>query len=864
MADRIGQQLGQYRLTRLIGKGGFAEVYLGEHVRMLTQFAVKVLHAQLSSQEEARFQEEARIVASLNHPHIIHLHDYAVHDGTPYLVMDYAPTGTLRTQFPRGTAQPPGAILPYVAQVADALHFAHGQRLIHRDVKPENMLLDANNQVLLSDFGIAVILQSSSYKAAQEVLGTTAYIAPEQMQGRASSASDQYSLAVLIYEWLSGAPPFQGSMTEVMAKHLFTEPPRLRERVRTISPAIEAVVMGALSKDPEDRFPSVASFASAFEDACQAVPVLLFMAPSLVDAPEALEQSVTPPAPEALAAPAAPEPARPASSALQALQALTELGHTPPAIQALQALVEPPPPPSPPAQRTTVRPRPAAPKITDPFPREPEAPEIVDAPPMWPPAPETPEPSPMRYAVPPMPEPPAPPVQSSRNAPKTSGFLLDTQPSMPIVLSAPPAERGAGARPEPPAAALPPAFSAPPAPNVPPAFSTRGAPPVVESQPSFAKRVLGPTWREVNWIPASAPPSAAPGSPPPGPPSRGISRRTVLLGGMVGLIAVGGTLTWLGVSKLTGQAAHPSSTTPTSSKTRTPTATPVRPGATLYTYTGHSAYLRCVSWSPDGKRIASASDDHTVQIWDALTGAHPVTYTGHAAEVLAVAWSPDGSMLASGSRDDTLRIWNPATQQKIHTFTFGGRVIAVAWSHDGKYLAAGSWDGSIQVWSTSDWKQIQKIDASAEINMLSWSPDNIHVAAANDASQVVIWNATSGNKTYTYNGHNTTVLSVAWSPDGKLIASGDKLPGKTVQCWDSTSGKPLWSAIVAGQTPSLAWSPSGSSLAAGGDNASLLNPQTGTHLTTHEGDTWALAWSPDGKYLASGGQATTVQVWQAS
>ena len=210
-----------------------------------------------------------------------------------------------------------------------------------------------------------------------------------------------------------------------------------------------------------------------------------------------------------------------------------------------------------------------------------------------------------------------------------------------------------------------------------------------------------------------------------------------------------------------------------------------------------------------------------------MTGAHAVTYKGHTAEVLAVAWSPDGTMLASGSRDDSLRIWSAATQEKVHTFNFGGRVIAVEWSHDGKYLVAGSWDGSIQVWNTSTWKQIQKIPTMAETNMISWSPDNIHFAAANDSSQVVIWNATSGNKTYTYQGHNTTVLSVAWSPDGKQIVSGDKLPGKTVQCWDSTSGKPIWSATVAGQTP-------------------------------------ALAWSPDGKYIASGGQSGAVQVWLAT
>src|SRR5262249_44085734 len=128
-----------------------------------------------------------------------HLHDYAVHDGAPYLVMDLAPNGTLRTLFPKGTPQAPGDILPYVMQVAEALHFAHSQQVIHRDVKPENMLLNEDNQVLLSDFGLPVVLQNPAYKAAQEALGTAIYMAPEQLQGRAFPVSDQYALAVLIY-----------------------------------------------------------------------------------------------------------------------------------------------------------------------------------------------------------------------------------------------------------------------------------------------------------------------------------------------------------------------------------------------------------------------------------------------------------------------------------------------------------------------------------------------------------------------------------------------------------------------------------------------------------------------------------------
>src|SRR5579872_3730017 len=179
--SRVGQQLGNYRLLKLLGVGGFAEVYLGEHVYLNTQAAIKVLQTRLAGDERERFLQEARIVARLVHPHIVRVLEFGVEAETPFLVMDYAPNGTLRGRLPRGVSLEPSAILPYVRQVAEALHYAHTQGLIHRDVKPENMLLGHADEVLLSDFGIALIVQSTHFENAQEVFGTASYMAPEQI-----------------------------------------------------------------------------------------------------------------------------------------------------------------------------------------------------------------------------------------------------------------------------------------------------------------------------------------------------------------------------------------------------------------------------------------------------------------------------------------------------------------------------------------------------------------------------------------------------------------------------------------------------------------------------------------------------------
>lgn len=270
MQDRVGQQIGNYRLVRLLGQGGFAQVYLGEHVYLKTQAAIKILSVELENDGRRQFLDEAQTIARLVHPNIIRILDFGVegNSNTPYLVMDYAPGGTIRQRYPKGTQLPLGTVVPYVKQIASALHYAHSQHVIHRDVKPGNILLNQANNIFLSDFGIATIAHNTASQRTDDlIIGTVAYMAPEQIQGKPRPASDQYALGIVVYEWLCGDRPFLGSFTEIVAQQMSAAPRPLRERLPTISPDVQEVVMIAMAKNPGERFSSVEVFAQALEQA---------------------------------------------------------------------------------------------------------------------------------------------------------------------------------------------------------------------------------------------------------------------------------------------------------------------------------------------------------------------------------------------------------------------------------------------------------------------------------------------------------------------------------------------------------------------------------------------------------------------
>jgi outer membrane protein assembly factor BamB len=276
MADLTGKQLGNYHLRRMLGQGGSATVYLGEHIHLETLAAIKVLDIQMGSDELANFRHEARTIAHLLHPGIVRVLDFGVEDNMPFLVMDYAPNDTLRQRYPKGFRLPLPIIISHVTQVAQALQYAHDRKVIHRDVKPENMLLGIDRQVLLSDFGIAVVHETSRALHTLDKFGTPPYMAPEQFEGKPLPASDQYALGIVVYEWLCGSRPFSGEPLAIMYQHLNVPPPPLQKKMAAISPVVESVVLKALAKDPMQRFATIEDFAKALEQAGQAQEATLF------------------------------------------------------------------------------------------------------------------------------------------------------------------------------------------------------------------------------------------------------------------------------------------------------------------------------------------------------------------------------------------------------------------------------------------------------------------------------------------------------------------------------------------------------------------------------------------------------------
>ena len=265
--NRVGQLLmGKYRLIRYLGGGGFAQVYQAEHIHLPQRFvAIKTLTPGFASEDIKQFYQEAQALALLNHPGIVRLLDSDIEGHVPFIVMEYAPNGSLGQHVARGQRLPLPPVVGYVRQIAAAMQFAHDHHLIHRDVKPGNILLGKQNELLLSDFGIAQLTRSMRTHSVLDVIGTVIYMAPEQLLGKPTRASDQYALGVMVYEWLTGRPPFLGTTLQLSMQHIQTAVPPLRQYSFMLPQLVEDVVLRALAKNPEDRFVCVSAFADALE-----------------------------------------------------------------------------------------------------------------------------------------------------------------------------------------------------------------------------------------------------------------------------------------------------------------------------------------------------------------------------------------------------------------------------------------------------------------------------------------------------------------------------------------------------------------------------------------------------------------------
>src|SRR6266571_4105670 len=613
-----GQQIDRYRIVRQLGSGGMGDVYLAEDARIEQQVAIKVIRAEVSpypdahaTQEAARlFQREARAIVKLDHPHTLPLYDYGeerIGNMTViYLVMPYRREGSLSDWLrQRGQAGllSPQEVAHFVSQAASALQHSHDRQIIHQDVKPSNFLLRSRHEtptrpdVLLADFGIARFSTATS-SASQAIRGTPTSMAPEQWEGHPVPATDQYALAVMAYELLTGRPPFQGAPGPLMYQHLTVLPPPPSSVNPRLSGELDTVLLHALAKRPEQRFASVTAFANAFQQAVQGMreaeaPTLRAAAPtppdlgdiravlaiSPTEAQAGTTRTLTLPGGRQVRVPV------PAGARDGQVVRLEGQGEVSPAGGPAGALIltllvksaEEAPPSLAPASATgaeeTVR-------TATPEAATPSAP-IVSA-------------TGSQATA-------SPPAQPERSTPPSSEVSLtevatpSSQASLPTDLALP-------------------------------------------SKPSMGRPAeispVNQAEQQTDIVPADRP-SRSPETVTAQPTPRGISRRTIVVG-LAGLAVVGvagGGLLWLTRSQ----------------QPATPTSLSV--GTTLYTYRGHSNGVNGVAWSPDGRRIASGSNDETVQLWNAADGGHVNTYHGHSGPVNGVAWSPDGRRIASGSED---------------------------------------------------------------------------------------------------------------------------------------------------------------------------------------------------------------------
>lgn len=643
MADRTGQRFGNYRLIRLLGRGGFAEVYLGEHAHLQTQAAIKILQDTLTADARTKFLNEARTNARLQHPHIIPVLDFNIEGTIPYLVMEYAPHGTLRQRHPQGLRLSPDVILPYIKQVADALLYVHHQNLVHQDVKPANMLLGQHDQVLLSDFGIAIPRQSPP--GGYSGLGTVTYMAPEQIQHHASAASDQYALGIVAYEWLCGTCPFTGSTKEeIIDKQLHMDPPSLRTSITTLSPAIEQVLFTALSKDPAQRYASVWDFALAFEAACMSGNFLPpNLSTTLTLSPQLSSSTTLTPHNASAASPGNLAHTMPASHAVRQEQHSPKL----PAANISARL------------QTTLPARTGVIGTTS---------TVYQG---------------HQYSV-----------RTVAWSPDGTHLASGSDDSH-IHIWEMTAKTGAYINSD----HYDYIWSLHWSPDGKHLAASSAAQLITILDASNGKTIHSYKRHEGNAIGLGMACALA-WSPDGARIASGGADHVLHLwkadSGKTLLTCQGHTddihaLAWSPDGQHLASASHDATVRIWDGNT----------GATLLIYSHHTKRVTALAWSPDSRRIASASDDMTAQIWDVATGERLHTLT-HSRRVRAIAWSPDGKFIATGGRDTLVHIWNADTGQHLFAYReHTDEINAVAWAPDSTYLASASNDETVRIWHAS-------------------------------------------------------------------------------------------------------------------------------------------------------------------
>jgi WD40 repeat protein len=589
--------------------------------------------------------------------------------------------------------------------VAQALQYAHSQKIIHRDIKPENILLGHAREALLSDFGIALVSQTSRSQISANVVGTVAYMAPEQIQGKSGPASDQYALAVVVYEWLTGERPFQGSFTEIAVQHAVASPPPLRMKIPELSPDVENVVLTALRKEPQQRYVHVQAFATALEQAIvemnqQMMPTLSSMSPpttapsqtyvtvdpTVLATPHAQERT---PLPQPLETPhnlASPPDVLPltmkSASRRISRRAVIFLTGAVTASAALGGGL---------SWFFLSRQRGSQTSVNGITP-------VLSTPA------STPKPTSAAS-----PESTAPSGATSSSA-HPIGATLNVYRGHTLYIygvtwASPDGQRIASASDD-------------------QTVQDWGA---YTSQRYFLYHQNGP----INDVKASHDSTRL--------ASAGEDHTVQIRDAQTGTL----------ISTYAGHtgAVYTAEWSPddryivTSSADNTVRVWEVASGHTITIYRQHTSIVWAAGWSPDGKSIVSGSADNTARVWDATSGATLLVYTGHAATVRSVSWSKQNHGIATASEDLTVQIWNPQTGANQTTYRGHTALLrTVAWSHSHSLLVSGARDATAQIWDGLSGQHIYTYRGhSSTVFDAQWSTDDTLIVSGSTDATAQIW-----------------------------------------------------------------------------------------------------------------------------
>ncbi len=270
MAFAPGSVVGPYRILEELGRGGMATVWKAYHEALERHVAIKVLHPSFTEEEAFldRFQQEAKALARLSHPNIVPIHDYSEHQGSPYLVMRYVEGHSLH-RYLHGRRLSLGEVLEIVRPVGEALAYAHGQGVVHRDIKPGNIMLTFDGEVVLSDFGLAKLVEKDEALARELLMGTPQYISPEQAKADPlDNRTDLYSLGIVLFEMIAQRVPFDGDTPyDVIHRHIYDPPPSVSAFRADLPSAIDEVLQIAMAKQPQDRYPDIQTMMADLEAA---------------------------------------------------------------------------------------------------------------------------------------------------------------------------------------------------------------------------------------------------------------------------------------------------------------------------------------------------------------------------------------------------------------------------------------------------------------------------------------------------------------------------------------------------------------------------------------------------------------------